>query len=359
MKQWMLLLSAALLLAGCGEKKANQQPEAPRVKVASLKENTNKSSVYFPATANASIKSQLSFRVSGEIVKVNVKGGDQVKKGDVLAQLDPTDYQLDVDNAQARYKVINSQFQRSKPLVKKGLLAQSQFDELAAERGIALADLQLAKLRLSFTKLLAPFDGIISVVDVEQFENIQLGQPIINIQNLSNLDVLVQVPDRVYTNRPSLEKLSQFKAFVRTPSRQEYPVSIKEFTTEPNPTTETFTVTFDMPMPKDELILDGMALQIRPSQENTNLNLNTRVLVPIEAIFNADGDSLDRSAKYVWILNDDDTVTKQQIKVGKATNNHIQVLEGLTPENKVVTAGITKLREGMKVQLVPGRDNNE
>ncbi|CAH0539628.1 efflux RND transporter periplasmic adaptor subunit [Vibrio marisflavi] len=359
MKHWIVIFCTLLFLAGCGDKQQTQQLKETKVKAASLKENASKGNVYFPAVANAATKAELSFRVAGEVVKVNVRGGDKVKKGEVLALLDPTDYKLDVDNASARYKVINNQYQRSKPLVKKGLLAQSQFDELAAERGIALADLQLAKLRLSFTKLLAPYDGIISVVDVEKFENIQLGQQIINIQNLSNLDVLVQIPDRLYTNRPTLEKLAQFKAFVRTPSGQEYPVSIKEFTTEPNPTTETFTVTFDMPMPKDEIILDGMAVQIRAAKENSNINLNTRVLVPIEAIFNADGDALERNAKYVWVINQDNTVSKQLIKVGKATNNHIQVLEGLTPENRVVIAGITKLREGMKVQVVSGRDNNE
>jgi multidrug efflux pump subunit AcrA (membrane-fusion protein) len=80
-----------------------------------------------------------------------VKEGDKLKKGDVIAELDPTDYKLDVDNASARYSVVNSQFRRSKPLVDKGLLAKSQFDEIAANRQIAFAELQLAKLRLSFT----------------------------------------------------------------------------------------------------------------------------------------------------------------------------------------------------------------
>ncbi|MCL9781246.1 efflux RND transporter periplasmic adaptor subunit [Vibrio sp. S4M6] len=359
MKQWILLFFTPLVLIGCGDKTPTQQKIEARVKVSELKDSTDKGTVYYPATANATDKADLSFRVSGEVIKVNVKGGDQVKKGDVLAILDPTDYQLDVDNTSASYKVVNNQFQRSKPLVKKGLLAKSQFDELAAERGIALADLQLAKLRLSFTKLVAPYDGVISVVDVEQFENIQVGQPVLNIQNLSDLDIQVQVPDRIYTNRPTFDKLSRLKAFVRTPSGKEYPATIKEFTTEPNPETETFTVTFQMPMPENEIILDGMAMQIRASRENTDFELSPTVLVPIEAIFNSDGDDLDRNTKFVWVLNDDNTVSKQKVMVGNATNHHIQVLEGLTSNNIVVTAGINKLRDGMKVEVLPGRDTNE
>ena len=131
--------------------------------------------LYFPAIANAADRSHLSFRVAGEVSRVLVKEGDRVVKGDVIAKLDPTDYQLDVDNASARFSVVDSQYRRSAPLVKKGLLAKSQFDEIAAQRQIALAELELAKLRLSFTTLKAPVDGIISRVNVDQFENIKVG----------------------------------------------------------------------------------------------------------------------------------------------------------------------------------------
>ncbi len=75
--------------------------------------------MYFPAVANAADRSHLSFRVAGEVSRVLVKEGDKVIKGDVIATLDPTDYQLDVDNASARFSVVDSQYRRSAPLVKK------------------------------------------------------------------------------------------------------------------------------------------------------------------------------------------------------------------------------------------------
>ena len=183
--------------------------------------------------------------------------------------------------------MVDSQYKRSKPLVDKGLLAKSQFDEIAANRQIAFAELRLAQLRLSFTKLLAPVDGIISRVNVDQFENIQVGQQIVNIHSLENVEVLIQLPDRLYVNQPDQETLSRIEALVKVPSGNEYSASIKEFTTEPDPATGTFTVTLSLPMPEEEYILDGMAVEVTSEGDDVGLNLNAGVLVPIEAVFNA------------------------------------------------------------------------
>ena len=123
-------LCSAMLLAGCGDKGPERELEIPRVRVASLEGKKVDDNLYFPAVANAADRSHLSFRVAGEVSRVLVKEGDKVTRGDVIATLDPTDYQLDVDNASARFSVVDSQYRRSAPLVKKGLLAKSQFDEI-------------------------------------------------------------------------------------------------------------------------------------------------------------------------------------------------------------------------------------
>ncbi|MCG9679798.1 efflux RND transporter periplasmic adaptor subunit [Vibrio sp. Isolate24] len=361
MKQWisLIVLSTAAILVGCGGDSEYVDFGPPKVKIIEIDSGIPKEHLYFPAVANAAERSHLSFRVAGEISELNVKEGDQVKKGDVLAKLDPTDYELDVDNASAKFSVIDSQYRRSKPLVDKGLLAKSQFDEIAANRQIAYSELKLAQLRLSFTKLLAPVDGIISRVNVEQFENIQVGQQIVNIHSLDSVEVLIQLPDRLYVNQPDQETLSRIEALVKVPSGNEYSASIKEFTTEPDPATRTFTVTLSLPMPEEEFILDGMAVEVTSKSNDIGLNLNTGVLVPIEAVFNADGDEIDRLNRFVWVLNDDNTVSKQAVTIGKMTKEALQILEGLESKQKVVVSGISRLREGMKVEIVKQEAGNE
>ncbi|MGR5238224.1 efflux RND transporter periplasmic adaptor subunit [Vibrio alfacsensis] len=346
-------LCSVLLLAGCGGQTPERELETPLVRVVSLEGKKVDDNLYFPAVANAADRSHLSFRVAGEIRRVMVREGDRVYKGDVIATLDPTDYQLAVDNASARFSVIDSQYRRSRPLVEKGLLAKSQFDEIAAQRQIALAELDLAKLRLSFTTLKAPVDGIISRVNADQHENIQVGQYIVNIHSINRVEVLIQLPDRIYGKQPQIEDaLTSINAVVRVPSGNEYNASIKEFTTEPDPATGTFIVTLSLPMPEQEYILDGMAVEVTSKDENVGLELNVGIDVPIEAIFNADGDELGRENKFVWVLNEDNTVSRKQVRAGKASRTSVQILEGLKLKDKVVVAGVSRLRDGMKVDVV-------
>ncbi|MCK6262892.1 efflux RND transporter periplasmic adaptor subunit [Vibrio sp. ZSDE26] len=346
------LLALAVLLTACGKAPVESVQTTARVKVADLSVRQVRDSLYFPAIANAAERSHLSFRVSGEISHLLVKEGDQVKKGQVIAQIDPTDYQLEVDNASARYSVINSQFRRSKPLVKKGLLAKSQFDEIAAQRMIALSELELAKLRLSFTKLEAPVDGIISRVSIDQFENIQVGQQIVNIHSVDSVEVLIQLPDRLYVSQPTRNMADAIQTIVRVPSGNTYPAQVKEFTTEPDPATGTYTVTLSLPMPDDEFILDGMAVEVTARGTTIGRGLAGGATVPIEAVFNADGDSLDQANKYVWVLNQDNTVRKQKVVLGKALSDSFKVLDGVDSSNVVVVAGLSNLKEGMKVEVI-------
>ena len=362
MKQWLCLgpLACLVMLAGCGGEPQYVDFGTPKVKVVDLSsQSVVEDRLYFPAVANAAERSHLSFRVAGEISRLYVKEGDQLKQGDLIAELDPTDYQLAVDNASARYSVVDSQYKRSKPLVDKGLLAKSQFDEIAANRQIAYAELELAKLRLSFTKLHAPVDGIISRVNADQFENIQVGQQVVNIHSIDSVEVLIQLPDRLYTNQPNQATLSKIQAVVKVPSGNQYSARIKEFTTEPDPATGTFTVTLSMPMPEQEYILDGMPVEVTSKGEDVGLKLNLGVQIPIEAIFNGDGDDLDKENKYVWRLNSDSTVTKQQVIVGKASKDLVQILDGLNQDQTVVVAGLSRLREGMQVQVIKQEAGNE
>ena len=352
-------LSCLALLVGCERAEVTTEIKNPLIRSMEVKVLDFHDKLYFPAVANAAEKARLSFRVAGEINRLEVKEGERVVKGDVIAELDPTDYQLEVDNAQARYTVVNSQYRRSSPLVKKGLLAKSQFDEIAAQRQIAYAELELAKLRLSFTKLRAPVDGIISRVSVDQFENIQVGQQIVNIHSVEDVEVVIQLPDRIYVNQPTETLVSDIRALVRVPSGSEYEARIKEFTTEPDPSTGTFTVTLALPMPENDLILDGMAVDVTSYGRDIGLELKAGVLIPIEAVFNADGDPLDNKDSYVWVLNEDDTVTKQQVVLGKANQTTLQVIKGLEIGQHIVIAGVSKLRDGMTVEVLSQETNNE
>lgn len=346
------LLSTTLLLAACSPPSIDKATKLPNVVVKDIDSGLVSDSLYLPAVATAADRSHLSFRLSGEIKELNVRAGETVKKGQVLAVLDKTDYNIEVDNARARYTVANSQYRRSKPLVDKGLLAKSQFDELAAQRQIALADLELAKLRLSFTELKAPIDGIISRVSVEQFENIQVGQQIVNIHNRNEVDIIVQVPDKLYSKQPNQGVIEKIKTSVRLDNGVSYDAKVKEYTTEPDPESGAYLVTLTMPMPEDQFILDGMAVEVTTEQSALNVSSQFGLIIPIEAIFNEDGDEIGQKEKYVWIVDSDNKVRKQKVITTKATSFGLRVVDGVSTGDRIVIAGVSRLRDGLEVNII-------
>ncbi|WP_236009472.1 efflux RND transporter periplasmic adaptor subunit [Vibrio ulleungensis] len=345
-----LLVATAVMLSGCSKPGIEGEVDTPNVAVMQINADENTTSNYFPAIALAADLTAMSFRINGEIMELNAKDGQTVKKGDLLAKLDERDYLIEVENAQASYEVIDSQFTRSKPLVEKELLAQSQFDEIRAKRAIAKADLDLAKLRLSFTELVAPFDGIISRLDVDNFQTVAPGEFLFNLHKVDQVEVLVQIPDQLVIS--NMNPKSQVNAQVRTSTGNEYEASLKEYTSEPDPTTGTYTVTLTMPMPEDEIILDGMALDVTNNASASDFSMDGIVLLPVEAVVNPDGQSLTVGGSHVWVLNEDNTVTKQQVTLGDLHLSEIQITDGVNASDTVVIAGNAQLRDGMTVNPV-------
>ncbi|KLV04758.1 hemolysin secretion protein D [Photobacterium aquae] len=347
------VLAAGAVLSGCEKAEVEPRTIIAPVAVAEVKLAQAAPQLTFPAVAAAANKSSLSFRVAGEVSFIAVRPGDRVKKGQLLARLDPTDYKLGVDDAQAKFNVSDSQYRRSAKLVKQGFLPQSQFDELKAQRRIAKARLDLAKLDLTFTQLLAPFDGVISRVPVEQFENIQVGQMVMNIHRADQVDVIIQAPDMIYSQSTAVEvQDSKPGARIILSDGMEYKAFLKEFTTEPDPDLGSFLVTLTMPMPTDRFILDGMAVEVRVDAQKLNVYREGEPVIPLEAVFNEDGDDLALDNKFVWVVNGDNTVSKRKVVTDKVVPNGVRLLSGLSAGERIVVEGGNRLREGQQITIV-------
>lgn len=348
-----MAFSAMALLQGCEKPliEPRQKVQLVKVKTVQLAEDTARLS--FPAVAVAADKSSLSFRLQGEVTAVTVRPGDQVAEGQVLAQIDPTYYRLELDDAKAEYAIADSQYRRSAKLVDQGYIAPSQFDELKAQRRIAKARLDIAKLNLSFTELKAPFAGVISHIPIQQFENVQVGQQVMNIHSSTTVDVQLQAPDIIYskTTAPQVEA-SKPGAKIITADGSEYDARLKEFTTEPDPEVGSFVITLTMPMPKDRFILDGMAVEVRADAQKLKIYKRNEPFIPLEAILNEDGDDLNMTQKFVWVVNNDNTVSKRQIITDKVVNNGVRLLSGLAVGDVIVVAGGNRLREGQSIKII-------
>ena len=173
-----LLLATSIFLSACEEPPQPYVADSRPVKTIVVGGDATIDTRTFPAVVDAIQKADISFRVSGKIQKILVKEGDEVKRGQVLAELDPTDFKITLKDRQASYDTAKANYDRAKALVEKGAISKVDHDNIRAQFHTAKANLETAKQDLIYTSLKANFDGIIARRHVENFEEVILSQTV-------------------------------------------------------------------------------------------------------------------------------------------------------------------------------------
>lgn len=365
-----LIAFVVLLAASCG-KEEEQAPVAEvvrPVKVMTVVARGGGSGLQFPGRVRASQRVELAFKVvGGRLVELPIAGkeGGYIKKGDLLARIDPKDFQTDLRNAQGQLReaeaaldLAKSEYARVQRIRKEdpGATSQAMVDKRretvnqAQGRIKSLkASVDTYKNRLSYTYLRAPFAGVIAKRYVDNFQDVKPKQPIARLEDISNVELLVDVPENVVAVRRA-EGPGSVKAvvvFPTAPGRQ-YPLKVKEFATKADPATQTYQVVLQMPQPEDINALPGMTATVSisiPEQEST---AERAIFIPAIAVMTDPNGN-----NYVWLVDSANmTVSKKEVKTGRlAGSENIDVLEGLEGGEKLVVAGVKALQEGMKINF--------
>ncbi len=352
-----ILLAAALALAGCREKEQAAAPEPIRpVKTFVIPAPESGGIRRFPARIESTRRAEVSFRVAGKIIELPIKEGERVKKGELVAKLDPTDYQLVVDDKEAVRFRAQRDYDRAKPLADKGFVTKKELDRREANLKSADAVLKQVKQDLAYTTLAAPFDGQISKRLVQKFEEIQAKQAIVELRDLEALEVKFDVPEQIMlrvrgterqegkeegTARPDIHA-----TFDAAPGKK-FALDFREIATTADPATRTFEATYTMETPEKLTVLPGMTANVTVDLSDF-LDATEVTYVPVEAVTAKN----DLSGE-VWIVDEKTmTVSPRSVKVGQLRANSIAVADGLKPNDRIVVAGVPFLVAGMKVRLM-------
>ncbi len=298
-----------------------------------------------PGRVRAARRSELSFKVSGPLEKLPIDEGQVVKKGDLIAQILPRDFQTAISEAKARNLEATQQYQRYKELYAKRQVSKADFDRYRASRDVSRARLEDAENALQDTTLLAPFDGVIAKRYVENFEKVQEKQPIAYLQLIDKLEILIDVPELSMAKFKDSEGIAVIAEFDAAAGSQ-YPLMIKEYSTDADPATQTYQVVLTMEQPEEVNILPGMTAKVTATGKEEDV-VATSILIPAIAVLNDAGNQ-----NFVFLFDrNSNTVTKAPVKIGKLEGSkNIIVEEGLQGGEELVIAGITKLQDGMKVR---------
>lgn len=335
MRKSVLFLAIAAVISGCGkELPPVPEPDSRPAKLFTVSIGNAQFERSFPATSEAGDKAVLAFRVPGQLQSIDVVAGQPVSKGDVLASLNPDEYTLLEKQAQAQYRLADVQYQRYKKLREDKVVSEQDFDEANAKRNSARATLEQAQANLRYTRLVAPYDGTISIVPAEAHEYIAAKEGVMNIQTTQLMKVIFQLPDHLlnrFASGINLEAKMTFDAFPQS----EYELTFQEIDTEADSKTGSYKVTMVMERPSDVGILPGMSGNINVTVESTGA---TRI--PSSALMEEDGEV------YVWRVDSQGLVEKANIEI----NDKRQVQSGLNEGDQIVISGVNGISSGIKVR---------
>ena len=339
-------------LSGCQEQSAEaaSTTTADLVRPAKLVQVTplNQQAIkHFPGVIEAANKTNLSFRVSGQIEHLAVQAGQQVQAGDLLAQLDVTDYQNNVAQAQANYNLAQVQFDQVSKLYAKNYSSKTELEQVTAQLKATKAALAMAQDQLSYTQLLAPMNAIIDRVNVENHQMVSPQLPAIELRTMDDFDVRFDIPESLLTqvNKVSVPQNICLKLRFNSRPHILYPACYKESESSPDPMSRTYSMVFSVAPITDFAVLPGMTAEvIMDLTPITNSHLNAGVLVPPEALFEQQGQA------YVWLIDNNMRAVQTPVTMGQATNQGIQITQGLSSGSHIIAAGVDYVQAGMQVR---------
>ena len=336
-----ILTVQCLLLTACGKSKTAEEEEIQYVKTVQAERISDAAELNYPGRTKSSEEVNVAFRVSGPIQRIFVKEGQYVRKGQLIAQMDPRDYQVQLSATQAEYEQIKADAERVIALYEENGTTASNYDR--ARYGLQQITEKLAhhKNQLADTRLYAPISGYIQHKMHESGETVSAGMPVVSMFNAGDIEIEVSVPASDYARQADL--LSATCSFDVTPGKI-YPLEIVRVSKEAN-ATQLYAARLRIKGDYDhQKITPGMSTMVYVSYHAPNEV--DGVTIPTTAIDRKDGQT------FVYVLYKNTGIVKRrQVEVGRIDlDGNIQVLEGLKPQETVVSAGVRYLSDGQRVK---------
>ena len=319
------------------------------VKIVTVGNQNNHSLRTFPATVEGVKETELAFRVSGQIIKRPIRAGQEIKKGTLIAQLDPKDFKTQVADKEARYNLAKAQYDRAAKVVKKGHVSKAEFDVRKAEMLAAKAALKQAKDNLSYTKIYAPFSGEVAKTYADKHEFVDKKQAIVMMQSADNVYIALQVPEQVIAmvDDPDEAEKVKTKIIFDSHPEQTFLASFHEIDTQADPATRTYKVRLILSKPKKFTVLPGMSAKAIVNLNKISNQTKKTLTIPASCVFKSEADGL----QYVWLYDEEtQQVQKRAIQLGELTETGIEILDGLKTGEQVVAAGVHQIRDNMQVR---------
>jgi multidrug efflux system membrane fusion protein len=345
---------AVLVLAGCGGGDATAERPRP-VLVVQPGHGDGASLSAYPGEIRAREESALSFRVGGNLVRRLVDVGDTVKRGQLLAELDPDDLRLQAQAAQAQLAAAEAQLartsadrQRFASLAAQQLVSQSALDAQEAAHAAALgqvraarAQLDVARNQAAYAQLRAPRDGAIALRHAEAGQTVAAGQPVFTLAGADGREVAIALPEA------RIREFSVGQAVLVEPwnaAGTRLPGTIRELAPAADPQARTYAARVTLSGEAAQAVELGQSVRVYVPEARGGVALR----VPLAAIQRGTGD-----ATALWVVDPaTKTIHLAPVRLGPFAADTAPVLSGVDADDWIAAAGGHLLREGQAITPV-------
>jgi efflux transporter, RND family, MFP subunit len=336
----------AFLWAGCKGKKETYQDTVRPVRVVNV-ESLGAINKVYTGIVEAEEYSNLAFKLSGPLVAMNVDEGQKVKKGQVIAAVDPLEYKLQYEANKAAYLTAKSQLERNKRLLSMQAISKQEYEIAEANYIKGKSAYETSANTLEDTKLKAPFDGFVEKKFVENYQKVMPGESIIKLVNPDKLAVGFTLPETsVDLTRTPMTVTVEFDTYKGI----WFKAGVKEFIdASPDGTGIPVKLVIDDSRFSRDIhnIYPGFSCKVNLKIETTEEN---SYIVPMSALFK----NPTTNETSVWVYNPKtETVHGKTVVIGQLFgSDKIMVQKGLSNDDIIVVAGVNYITEGQKVKLL-------
>lgn len=342
MKRVVFLSFLLAFVAGCGNKSTQDGLSNTKTKVLVAKVILAPTSqeLQYSGTVEALQTIPLTFQTSGTVEKVFVDAGDVVRKGQLLATVDPSDLQNIYATTLAKFNQAQDAYDRLKQVHDQGSLPDIKWVEMKSNLEQAKAALDLAKNNLEKCRMVAPTDGLVGRRNIEPGQaSITLSGAPIELVKIEKVNVKISVPENEI-NR--ISKGRKATITVVALDGKQFQGEVSNISPVAEVMSRTYTVKILIDNPGKEL-KPGMVCDVNLSE----LTGSSALVVPYRAVGK---DSNGNNFVFV-VSSDQKSVKKQPVTVGKFNNNGIEIVSGLTEGTLVVSGGVEKLSDNALIEL--------
>ena len=330
----LLIIAAGIVMMSCGQQNQNQQvvEENPKVTVATVNAEYVSQLMVYPTTINADVVNNIAPQSAARISKINVEIGDKVVVGQTLAIMDR------VNLEKAKLQLINDsiEFGRIEQPHNIGATSQSDYEAMSLKYDVSM---KTYKNLLENTILKSPINGVVTARNYDEGDMYAMTQPLFVIQKISPVKMLINISESQYSQ---VKKGMEVDITTEAYGDKVFKGVIDLIHPTINAMTHTFAV---------EVKYANNDLALRPgmfARVTVNYGDNFRVVIPDRAVMKQVGSG----EQYVYVLNNDGSVTYTVVELGRRMGNRYEVISGLDDNTTVVLTGQTKLKNGITVDVV-------